>query len=148
MFKALEAFRGQIESLHLTIAFAGDQRQIVTVAPRITEAAVSKCPALATPFSFTATAEELEAGFVQALADVQVVHKTLADQVATQTAALAAAKKAVTKPAVPTRAAGTAPATPAQEQEPESDAAQAPPPPAPKPVTITGAAALFDDDGE
>jgi PRTRC genetic system protein E len=145
MFKALEAFRGQIESLHLTIAFTGDQRQIVTVAPRITEEAVSKCAALATPFSFTATAEELEAGFVQALADVQVVHKTLADQVATQTAALAAAKKAVTKPAVPTRAVGVSTAT----KEPEEDAVPAPQPaPAPKPVTITGAAALFDDDGE
>ena len=74
------------------------------MAPKITEEAAKKNPALAQPFSFTATAEDLEAGFVQALAEVSLVRKGLADQVAAQAAALTSAKKAVTKAAAPSAA--------------------------------------------
>lgn len=139
MFKALEAFRGQVDSLHLTVAFASGAMQSVTVAPKITEEAAKKNPALAQPFSFTATAEDLEAGFVQALAEVSMVRKGLADQVAAQAAALTSAKKAVTRtaaPALPAPSAASPAAAPAAAQKPA------------EPVTITGADALFGGDEE
>lgn len=138
MFKALEAFRGQVDSLHLSVAFASGEMQSVTVSPKITEEAAKKNPALAQPFSFTATAEDLEAGFVQALAEVSLVRKGLADQAAAQAAALSSAKKALTKTATPALPAPSATTTAAVS------AAQKPA----APVTITGADALFGDAEE
>jgi len=137
VFQALEAFRGQIESLHLSVAFASGGKLAVTVAPKVTEEAAKKNPALAQTFGFTASAEDLDAGFVQALADVSVVRKDLVDQVAAQAAALGAAKKAVTK--------SPAPALPAPTQ---STVVVTAPAQLAAPVTITGAEGLFGDEEE
>lgn len=139
MFKALEAFRGQVDSIHLTVAFASGSMLAVTVAPKITDEAAKKNPGLAQPFCFTASAEDLEAGFVQALAEVSMVRKGLADQAAAQAAALGSAKTALTKlpaPALPSPAAATSGAAPVIGQKSS------------EPVTITGADALFDGGEE
>lgn len=141
MFKALEAFRGQLEALHVTVSFGSGGMQSVTVSPKVSPEAAQKSPQLAQPFGFTATAEDLEAGFVQALAEVSVARRTLAEQAATQAKALASAKSTVSKPVSPKTTAPTS-------DEAADATAGTSPTPANAPTTITNASNLFDDAQE
>jgi len=85
-------------------------------------------PALSTPLSVTATPEELDTGFIDALASYRTERTSLADQVAATTEVLAAAReasvakgsKAVTK-ALPKPASTTKAAPRTEEQHDDDD---------------------------
>ena len=100
MFQSLEAFRGQLKGLSIAINFAAGGQQFVMVTPVVTDDAKSKNPELAQPFSFTATAVELDEEFAKAIGELAGNRKSIADQVAAQAAALKAkATLSAAKPA-------------------------------------------------
>lgn len=88
MFQALEAFRGHLKSITVNVAFTSDGQQYVTVTPMVDKTQADRNSALAQPFVLKAAAQELDAGFVSSLSDLAVSHRTLAEQVAAQAAAL------------------------------------------------------------
>jgi PRTRC genetic system protein E len=111
-------------SVTLTVAPAPDADQMtVVVTPKGGDKAE---PALATPLVLTATPQEFDAGFLDALARYDAGHKSLADQVTITTEVLAAAKEAqVKKGTAATSKATSKPvksaAAPVDDDEPRDD---------------------------
>jgi len=104
MFQSLEAFRGQLNGLSIAINFTAGQQQFVMVTPVVAEDAKTKHPELAQPFSFTASAAELDSEFGKAISELASSRKSIAEQVAAQAAALKA--KAASSAAKPVATAG------------------------------------------
>lgn len=158
MFKELESFRDQVKSLNLSIGFVAGEQITVIVAPVVEPEAAKSNPALAQPFSFTATATELDEGFAAALGACAPVRKTLAEQAAAQAAALAAKVKAPGKPTGKVGASGKpSPVDLAADDDDATSAAAvaepqlaAPPSSAASDTcgTINSAADLFDEDDD
>ena len=107
MFQAMEAFRGQLKAAHITLSFVGGNRMSVSVTPVVTDEEGKKNPELAQPFAFTATAAELDAGFVKALSHTAGTRKSLVEQAEANAAAL---KSAAAKATTSKSSAGTKPA--------------------------------------
>jgi PRTRC genetic system protein E len=79
----------------LTLQIVADEktgRMTINVKPKVQKDTAD--PALATALSLTATPEEFDAGFVQALRDYTQAHTSLAQQAAATAEVLAAAKTA------------------------------------------------------
>lgn len=79
----------------LTLQIVADEktgRMTINVKPKVQKDTAE--PALATALSLTATPEEFDAGFVQALRDYTQAHTSLAQQAAATAEVLAAAKTA------------------------------------------------------
>lgn len=96
MFKQLFELARKAGPLQLAVSADGEgDRMTVVVIPR--GGAAKDEPALSTPLSLTATAEEFEAGFVQALTGYSVRRMSLEEQVAATNEVLAAAKEASVK---------------------------------------------------
>jgi PRTRC genetic system protein E len=79
----------------LTLQIVADEktgRMTINVKPKVQKDADE--PALATPLSLTATPEEFDAGFVEALRDYTQAHTSLAQQAAATAEVLAAARTA------------------------------------------------------
>jgi PRTRC genetic system protein E len=79
----------------LTLQVVAEERtgcMTINVRPKVQKDADE--PALSTPLSLTATPEEFDAGFVQALRDYRQAHTSLAQQAAATAEVLAAAKTA------------------------------------------------------
>ncbi|WP_321794601.1 PRTRC system protein E, partial [Caballeronia sp. J97] len=87
MFIAIEPLLRHCEKLTLSLQMKGDQ-MVVCVMPQ----GKSKDAAMLHPLALTASAAELDAGFIDALAAYTGAHASLAEQVAATTAILEAAK--------------------------------------------------------
>ena len=109
MFVAIEPLLRHCTKLTLSLQMKGDD-MVVCVMPQGT----AKDAAMLQPLALTATAGELEAGFVDALAAYTGAHASLAEQVAATTAILEAAKTTQVSKATKTLAkGGSKPALPA-----------------------------------
>ncbi|AQH05300.1 hypothetical protein A9R05_40420 (plasmid) [Burkholderia sp. KK1] len=109
MFVAIEPLLRHCTKLTLSLQMKGDD-MIVCVMPQ----GAAKDAAMLQPLALTATAAELEAGFVDALAAYTGAHASLAEQVAATTAILEAAKTTQVSKATKTLAKGSSkPASPA-----------------------------------
>ncbi|GGD94485.1 PRTRC system protein E [Caballeronia grimmiae] len=109
MFVAIEPLLRHCTKLTLSLQMKGDE-MVVCVMPQGT----AKDAAMLQPLALTATAAELEAGFIDALAAYTGAHASLAEQVAATTAILEAAKTTQVSKATKTLAKGSSkPALPA-----------------------------------
>ncbi|VXC83329.1 conserved hypothetical protein [Burkholderia sp. 8Y] len=109
MFVAIEPLLRHCTKLTLSLQMKGDE-MIVCVMPQ----GAAKDAAMLQPLALTATAAELEGGFVDALAAYTGAHASLAEQVAATTAILEAAKTTQVSKATKTLAkGGSKPALPA-----------------------------------
>lgn len=95
-FTAVQPLVQATGKLNITIFPGPDGKLKVSVTP---SAEKGKEAALATPLALAATAEELDAGFVEAIQKYATAHKSLADQVAATTAILEQAKSTQTSKA-------------------------------------------------
>jgi PRTRC genetic system protein E len=102
MFVAIEPLLRHCTKLTLSLQMKGDE-MVVCVMPQGT----AKDAAMLQPLALTATAAELEAGFVDALAAYTGAHASLAEQVAATTAILEAAKTTQVSKATKTLAKGS-----------------------------------------
>lgn len=104
MFQALEAFRGQLKGLAVAINFVAGGKQFVMVTPVVADEVKTKNPELAQPFSFTASAAELDAEFAKALGTLAAKRESVADQAKAQAEALKAKPAtALKKPGTPSK---------------------------------------------
>ncbi|MFM0520719.1 PRTRC system protein E [Caballeronia jiangsuensis] len=109
MFAAIEPLLRHCTKLTLSLQMKGDE-MVVCVMPQGT----AKDAAMLQPLALTATAAELEAGFIDALVAYTGAHASLAEQVAATTAILEAAKTTQVSKATKTLAkGGSKPALPA-----------------------------------
>ncbi|SAK60840.1 hypothetical protein AWB79_02744 [Caballeronia hypogeia] len=109
MFVAIEPLLRHCTKLTLSLQMKGKE-MVVCVMPQGT----AKDAAMLQPLALTATAPELEAGFVDALATYTGAHASLAEQVAATAAILEAAKTTQVSKATKTLAkGGSKPALPA-----------------------------------
>ncbi|MDR5776361.1 MULTISPECIES: PRTRC system protein E [unclassified Caballeronia] len=109
MFVAIEPLLRHCTKLTLSLQMKGDD-MVVCVMPQGT----AKDAAMLQPLALTATAAELEAGFIDALVAYTGAHASLAEQVAATTAILEAAKTTQVSKATKTLAKGSSkPALPA-----------------------------------
>ncbi|SAK89282.1 hypothetical protein AWB82_06249 [Caballeronia glebae] len=108
MFVAIEPLLRHCSKLTLSLQMKGDD-MVVCVMPQGT----AKDAAMLQPLALTASAAELDAGFVDALAAYTGAHASLAEQVAATTAILEAAKTTQVLKATKTLAKGSKPALPA-----------------------------------
>ncbi|KXV16512.1 hypothetical protein CR51_00875 [Caballeronia megalochromosomata] len=108
MFAAIEPLLCHCTKLTLSLQMKGDE-MLVCVMPHGT----AKDAAMLHPLALTATAAELEAGFVDALAAYTGAHASLAEQVAATTAILEAATTTQVSKATKTLAKDSKPALPA-----------------------------------
>ncbi|MFM0051426.1 PRTRC system protein E [Caballeronia grimmiae] len=109
MFAAIEPLLRHCTKLTLSLQMKGDE-MVVCVMPQGT----AKDAAMLQPLALTATAAELEAGFIDALVAYTGAHASLAEQVAATTAILEAAKTTQVSKATKTLAKGSSkPALPA-----------------------------------
>lgn len=109
MFAAIEPLLRHCTKLTLSLKMKADE-MVVCVMPQGT----AKDAAMLQPLALTATAAELDAGFIDALAAYTGAHASLADQVAATTAILEAAKTTQVSKATKTLAKGSSkPALPA-----------------------------------
>lgn len=90
MFAHLKDLVGNDGVVVLTVAGIGDGRLRVSVVPK----ADAATPALSQPLQLEATADELDAGFAEAVSSYRVARKSLSEQVADTVAILEAAKDA------------------------------------------------------
>lgn len=121
MFK--ELFELALTSGALTMTVTADSnsgKMTVIVSPKGGEAKDE--PALSTPLSLTATPEDLDAGFFEAVASYRTARMSLADQVAATTEVLAAAREAsVAKGSKAVSKALPRPTKVAPKADPDSD---------------------------
>jgi PRTRC genetic system protein E len=89
MFVALKQLLSQSPSLTMSITGQGNDLTVV-VMPKPT---AGDCAALAQPLKLTGTAEELDAGFVEALAQFSTKRLSVVEQVEATTAVLEAGRK-------------------------------------------------------
>lgn len=138
MFVALKPLLAQTP-ITLHIAPEGDNF-VVTAVPVVQS---ESNPGLMKPLSLVATPEELDEGFLGAVASFAVVRKSLADQVQAQNADLEAAKKKVAakKPGA-TKAGASASTSDDDESEESTSAADTS---AQAPAALS-ASSLFDAD--
>ena len=109
MFVAIEPLLRHCTKLTLSLQMKGEE-MVVCVMPQGT----AKDAAMLQPLALTATAAELEAGFIDALVAYTGAHASLAEQVAATTAILEAAKTTQVSKATKTLAKGSSkPALPA-----------------------------------
>jgi len=109
MFVAIEPLLRHCTKLTLSLQMKGDD-MVVCVMPQGT----AKDAAMLQPLALTATAAEMEAGFIDALVAYTGAHASLAEQVAATTAILEAAKTTQVSKATKTLAKGSSkPALPA-----------------------------------
>ena len=108
MFVAIEPLLRHCTKLTLSLQMKGEE-MVVCVMPQGT----AKDAAMLQPLALTATAPELEAGFVDALAAYTGAHASLAEQVAATTAILEAAKTTQVSKATKTLAKGGSKPAPA-----------------------------------
>jgi len=101
MFAAIEPLLRHCTKLTLSLQMKGDE-MVVCVMPQGT----AKDAAMLQPLALTATAAELEAGFIDALVAYTGAHASLAEQVAATTAILEAAKTTQVSKATKTLAKG------------------------------------------
>lgn len=109
LFQGIDQFRGQLSALNIQVVFRKDGQLHVSVTPVVAEKSGETNPHLTKPFALSATAAELDADFVSALAPVASTRASLVDQAkreAEEMKAAAAAKK------TPSKAATTKAATP------------------------------------
>jgi PRTRC genetic system protein E len=118
MFVAIEPLLRNCSKLTVSMQMRGEE-MVVCVMPQGT----AKDAAMLQPLALTATAVELDAGFVNALAAYTGAHASLAEQVAATTAILEAATTTQVSKATKTLAKGSSKtASPASgRQSPESD---------------------------
>ena len=102
MFAAIEPLLRRCTKLTLSLQMKGDE-MVVCVMPQGT----AKDAAMLQPLALTATAAELDAGFVDALAAYTGAHASLAEQVAATTAILEAATTTQVSKATETLAKGS-----------------------------------------
>jgi PRTRC genetic system protein E len=102
MFVAIEPLLRHCTKLTLSLQMKGDE-MVVCVMPQGT----ANDAAMLQPLALTATAAELEAGFINALAAYTGAHASLAEQVAATTAILEAAKTTQVSKATNTLAKGS-----------------------------------------
>ncbi|EKS72552.1 hypothetical protein BURK_003847 [Burkholderia sp. SJ98] len=102
MFVAIEPLLRHCTKLTLSLQMKGDD-MVVCVMPQGT----AKDAAMLQPLALTATAAELEAGFIDALVAYTGAHASLAEQVAATTAILEAAKTTQVSKATKTLAKGS-----------------------------------------
>jgi PRTRC genetic system protein E len=105
MFVAIEPLLRHCSKLTLSLQIKGDD-MVVCVMPQGT----TKDAAMLQPLALTASAAELDAGFVDALTAYTDAHASLAEQVAATTAILEAAKTTQVSKATKTLAKGSKPA--------------------------------------
>jgi PRTRC genetic system protein E len=109
MFVAIAPLQRHCTKVTLSLQMKGDD-MVVCVMPQGT----AKDAAMLQPLALTATAAELEAGFIDALVAYTGAHASLAEQVAATTAILEAAKTTQVSKATTTLAKGSSkPALPA-----------------------------------
>jgi PRTRC genetic system protein E len=122
MFVAIEPLLRICSKLTVSMQMRGDE-MIVCVMPQGT----AKDAAMLQPLALTATAADLDAGFVNALAAYTGAHASLAEQVAATTAILEAATTTQVSKATKTLAKGssktTSPAAGRQKAESDADGA-------------------------
>ncbi|CAG9255101.1 PRTRC genetic system protein E [Paraburkholderia unamae] len=114
MFQQLEAFVRETGKVTLTMKMAGDQMAVVVM-----PCGDSKEAALRQPLVLTASAAELDEGFVEALRSFHGVHRSLAEQVSATNEILEAAEKSQAGKAQKALSKGSKPALPAPASEPE-----------------------------
>jgi PRTRC genetic system protein E len=116
MFVALEPLLKSCGKLNLSLQMKGEEI-VVFVMPQGT----AKDPSLLQPLALTATAAELDAGFVDALLAYNGAHASLAEQVAATAAILGAAEQTQVSKATKALGKGGKPALPAPSASTASD---------------------------
>lgn len=125
MFQAIEALVRTTGKLVLSLSMDGD-RMVVVLMPK----GDSKEAVLRQPLILTATAAELDEGFVASVQSYSSAHKSLDEQVAATTAILQQAEKSQAGKAQKALSKKTTPALPApasdNDDDEESDPAESP----------------------
>ncbi|MFL9989382.1 PRTRC system protein E [Paraburkholderia sediminicola] len=116
MFQAIEALVRTTGKLVLSLSMDGD-RMVVFLTPQ----ADSKEAVLRQPLILTATAAELDEGFLAAVQSYSSAHKSLDEQVAATTAILQQAEKSQAGKAQKALSKKTTPALPAPASDDDSD---------------------------
>lgn len=131
LFTQLEALRGKLKSIGLSISFTAPDKFTVIVTPTLTLEVAEAAPHLASPFMLTAQAADLDAGFAAQFSQYESTLTGLIDQTnqqlenmktAAASAKATAGKKTGSKPATGSsqelqKLIGTEPATDDEDDE-------------------------------